>query len=141
MTDNRLGREGESDPQIAAELARTNSSVRAIFGKVPLMVNIDKRLSLNDLRVYVALSSIQGNRGDFKASRKRIAERSGIHISHISKHTTRLSILGYLGIVRRGKGLVNGYSICNEMNWVPERRKQHSSFPAHSRRARGASSR
>jgi len=77
-------------------------------------VNIDKRLTPSDKSVYIALSSFQGNKKDCYPSLKAIAERSGVHISHISECTKRLQEYGYIKIIHRGKRISNVYIICDD---------------------------
>lgn len=85
-----------------------------IFGIVPIAVCCDKTLSLNDLRVYIALASFQGEKQQSFPRRRKISERSGVHISHISKHTSRLKRFGYLEKIQRGRGISNVYSIVSK---------------------------
>jgi DNA-binding MarR family transcriptional regulator len=82
---------------------------KEIFAKVPLRVLTDYRLSRNDLKIYGAIASFQGNNENCFPSREKIAERSGIHISRISKHTRRLEEYGHLLKTRRGKRISNVY--------------------------------
>jgi DNA-binding transcriptional ArsR family regulator len=86
-----------------------------IFGKIPIRVSKDKRLTLNDIRVYGALSSFQGNNDSCFPSLDKISERSGVHKSHISKHTRRLEECGYILKIRCGKRINNRYIVNNDL--------------------------
>ncbi|MDD2729179.1 helix-turn-helix domain-containing protein [Malikia sp.] len=67
------------------------------FSLVPLEVIKDKRLTLWQVRVLVALFSFRNKNTDTVfPSRKAIAERSGMHPSNISAATTELVGLGWL---------------------------------------------
>jgi len=82
-----------------------------IYGKLPIKIILDKRMTLNDLRVISALSSFQGGKKNCFPSLRAISERSGVHSRHISKHTKRLERFGYLKITRRGKRISNLYTV------------------------------
>ena len=86
-------------------------NIDGFWGAVPIAVLRDKRLKGNDIRVYAALSSFQGGNKKSWPSRRLIAERSGVHFSHISKHTKRLKDLGYLVKIQRGKKISNIYRL------------------------------
>lgn len=67
------------------------------FSLVPLEVIKDKRLTLWQVRVLVALFSFRNKNTDTVfPSRRAIAERSGMHPSNISAATTELVGLGWL---------------------------------------------
>jgi DNA-binding MarR family transcriptional regulator len=85
--------------------------MNSLFGIVPLVLVKDKRIGLNDLRVYVALTSFAGLKQKCWPGVSKIAERSGVHPSHVPKHTKKLADLGYIEKVRRGKGISNVYYI------------------------------
>jgi DNA-binding MarR family transcriptional regulator len=87
-----------------------------IYGKTPINLLNDTRISFNDLRVYVALASFQGKNPDCNSSQKKISERSGVFVSHISKHTKRLQRYGWLEIKRRGKKMSNRYIIKSDIS-------------------------
>jgi hypothetical protein len=91
--------------------SENHQPLRFIFGIVPISVNMDKRLSRNDLKVLIALASFQGKKKYSFPTRKAISERSGVHVSHISKHTQRLQKLGYIEIIQRGKQISNVYNL------------------------------
>lgn len=76
------------------------------FALVPIEVIKDKRLTLEQTRVLVALFSFRNkNTNTVWPSRAVIAERTGMHVSNISAATTELVSLGWL--VKEGVG---GYS-------------------------------
>jgi len=72
------------------------------WGKVPLAVISDWRLTQRELRVYIALATFADPQGRCYPKRERIAEITGIRLSHISDATTRLGKLGYLAKVGNG---------------------------------------
>jgi len=84
---------------------------QATWGAVPIAVAKDKRLTANDLRVYIALSSFQGKRAQCFPSRKQIYDRSGVHWSHVSDYTAHLESLGYIDVIQRGKKASNVYRV------------------------------
>jgi hypothetical protein len=86
-----------------------------IFGKMPLRVLTDNRLSRNDLKIYGALASFQGNNENCFPTCEKIAERSGVHISRIYKHTRRLEDFGHLTKTRRGKRILNVYYLSDSV--------------------------
>lgn len=68
-----------------------------IFSIVPIEVCMDKRLTLEQLRVLVTLLSFRAKNTDVVfPTRKQIADRCGMHESNISSATTRLVELGWL---------------------------------------------
>lgn len=77
-----------------------------IFSIVPVEVWLDKRLTLEQLRVLGVLFSFRAKNTDTVwPSRHHIAERCGMHISNISNATSALERLGWLK--KEGTG---GYS-------------------------------
>ena len=84
---------------------------KKIFGILPVEVILDKRLTLNDLRVYAALSSFQGVKGFCFPKLDKLAGRSGVHQSHLSKHTKRLEQFGLIEKTRRGRRISNVYFV------------------------------
>lgn len=77
------------------------------FALVPIEVVADKRLTLEQTRVLIALFSFRGKNTDTVwPSRNAIAERTGMHPSNISTATSMLVSLGWLrkdGIGGRSK--------------------------------------
>jgi len=68
-----------------------------LFAVVPIEVIQDKRLTLEQTRVLVALFSFRNKvTNTVWPSRSAIAERTGMHPSNISAATTRLAALGWL---------------------------------------------
>ena len=84
---------------------------KKIFGIIPIAVILDKRLTLNDLRVYAALSSFQGKKSCCFPSLAKLAERSGVHQSHLSNNTGRLEKFGLIQKTRRGRRISNVYFV------------------------------
>ncbi len=78
----------------------------SLFALVPVEVIQDRRLTLEQMRVLIALLSFRNKAGDTVwPSREAIAERTGMHPANISKATSALVQLGWLE--KDGKG---GYS-------------------------------
>lgn len=76
---------------------------QAIFSYMPVDAFLDKRLTLEQLRVLGALFSFRSKSSDTVwPSRKAIAERCGMHQSNISTATSALVRLGWLS--KDGKG-------------------------------------
>lgn len=76
------------------------------FSIVPIEVNLDPRLSLQDIRVLIALLSFRDKTTNLCwPSREKLAERCRMHISNISYTTSRLEQFGW--VTKHGKG---GYS-------------------------------
>lgn len=74
-----------------------------IFAIVPVEAIKDKRLTLEQLRVLVALFSFRGkNTNTVYPRREAIAERTGMHTANISSATSALERLGWL--TKEGKG-------------------------------------
>ena len=68
-----------------------------IFSIVPIEVVKDKRLTLEQTRVLVALMSFRGKDTNIVfPSRKTLAERCGMHEANVSQATTKLVELGWL---------------------------------------------
>ena len=86
----------------------------AQFAVVPLEVVQDRRLTLEQTRVLVALFSFRNKvTNTVWPSRAAIAERTGMHPSNISSATTALVNLGWL--VKEGNGghsKVTRYTLC-----------------------------
>lgn len=87
------------------------------FSVVPLEVVLDKRLTLEQTRVLVALFSFRNKvTNTVWPSRAAISERTGMHPSNISSATTALVALGWL--LKEGAGghsKATRYTLC-----VPE---------------------
>jgi hypothetical protein len=105
---------------------------KLIFGSVPIHMLKDKRLGLNDLRVYIALSSYQGDKEDCFPSLKKISERCGVHSTHIPKHTNKLEELGYIEKTRRGKRISNNYVVRDWAETYPHQSSGEYAEPAKS---------
>lgn len=90
--------------------------MKRVFGIVPIALILDTKLRPNDIRVYVALSSFAGRKNKCWPGVKKIAERSGVHPSHIPEHTKKLADLGYVVKVRRGKGISNVYYLADRIS-------------------------
>lgn len=74
-----------------------------IFAIVPIEALKDRRLTLEQLRVLVALFSFRGkNTNTVYPRRQAIAERTGMHLANISSATSALERLGWL--TKEGKG-------------------------------------
>lgn len=74
-----------------------------VFAYLPIEVFIDKRLTLEQVRVLGALFSFRSKNSDTVwPSRQAIANRCGMHLSNISTATTALVRLGWL--TKDGKG-------------------------------------
>lgn len=93
------------------------------FSLVPIEVILDKRLTLEQTRVLIALFSFRNKVTDTVwPSRAAIAERTGMHPSNISAATTALVMLGW--IVKAGAGghsKASRYTLCNPEITVAER--------------------
>lgn len=77
-----------------------------MFAMVPVEVIQDRRLTLEQMRVLIALLSFRNKAGDTVwPSRAAIAELTGVHTANISSATSALVQLGWLE--KDGKG---GYS-------------------------------
>lgn len=75
----------------------------AIFSYMPVDAFLDRRLTLEQLRVLGALFSFRGKDSNTVfPSRKAIASRCGMHQSNISTATTALERLGWLSKAGRG---------------------------------------
>lgn len=75
----------------------------SLFAMVPVEVIQDKRLTLEQIRVLIALLSFRNKSGDTVwPSRAVIAERTGMHTANISSATSALVELGWLE--KEGKG-------------------------------------
>ena len=78
----------------------------SMFAMVPVEVIQDRRLTLEQMRVLIALLSFRNKAGDTVwPSRAAIAELTGVHTANISSATSALVQLGWLE--KDGKG---GYS-------------------------------
>ncbi len=78
----------------------------SMFAMVPVEAIQDRRLTLEQMRVLIALLSFRNKAGDTVwPSREAIAERTGMHPANISNATSALVKLGWLE--KDGKG---GYS-------------------------------
>jgi hypothetical protein len=77
--------------------------MQATFSILPVEVFLDKRLTLEQVRVLGALFSFRGKDTNVVwPSRRQIAERCGMHLSNISTATSALEKLGWL--TKDGKG-------------------------------------
>lgn len=83
-----------------------------IFGAVPVLIMKDQRITLPALKVYVALSSMQGNEEGCSASRERIAARAGMSERSVGEGISILLDTGWLESTRVGLGKPNRYSVC-----------------------------
>ena len=73
------------------------------FALVPMEVVLDRRLTLEQLRVLIALFSFRSKTTDTVwPSRRALSERTGLHVSNISAATTALVKLGWLEKVGDG---------------------------------------
>ena len=79
------------------------------FAMLPIEVISDKRLSVNDFRVYAALCSFAGGKGTCHPKRETLAERSGLTARKVSAATARLCQFGW--IQKRGNGGRNSPAI------------------------------
>jgi hypothetical protein len=78
---------------------------------VPFNAISDKRLFLRDIRVLAAICARADKRG-YTIKREQIAEDAGIHVSHVSKSTTRLVEFGWLTRSETAhKGTVKHYRV------------------------------
>lgn len=84
------------------------------FSIVPLEVVLDKRLTLEQTRVLIALFSFRNKvTNTVWPSRAAIAERTGMHPSNISAATTALVALGWLQKVGLGgHSKATRYTLC-----------------------------
>jgi hypothetical protein len=85
------------------------------FSLVPMEVIQDKRLTLEQTRVLIALFSFRSRTTDTVwPSRAAIAERTGMHPSNISAATTALVTLGWLlKVGSGGHSKASRYTLCN----------------------------
>lgn len=93
------------------------------FSLVPIEVILDKRLTLEQTRVLIALFSFRNKVTDTVwPSRAKIAERTGMHPSNISAATTALVGLGWLMKVGAGgHSKASRYTLCSPEVTVAER--------------------
>lgn len=88
---------------------------KGTFAMVPLAVAQDRRLTLEQTRVLIALYSFRNKRSDIVwPSRALIAERTGMHPSNISSATTALVALGW--VKKTGDGGLSRaarYTLCD----------------------------
>jgi integrase len=66
---------------------------------IPVRLLNDKRLTLNDVRVYATLLQCSNEKSGFYLSRKEIQESSGVQ--RVSRHTQNLSHFGYIRIEKK----------------------------------------
>jgi DNA-binding MarR family transcriptional regulator len=78
-----------------------------LYGLIPL--EMLKTCTLNEIRVYGALSSFQGNNDKCWPSRKEISSRSGIRETTISETTNSLEKKNWIAKTQRGKRQSNIY--------------------------------
>ncbi len=92
------------------------------FSLVPIEVILDKRLTLEQTRVLIALFSFRNKVTDTVwPSRARISERTGMHPSNISAATTALVGLGWLKKVGSGgHSKASRYTLCSPEETVAE---------------------
>ena len=69
----------------------------------------------SEIRIFAALSSFQGKDGVCWPSREKIAERAGVHMSHVSEHVRSLQEKGWVKVDRKGKRRTNRYEV-----WRPD---------------------
>ena len=108
------------------------------FALVPIEVIQDKRLTLQQTRVLIALFSFRNKVTDVVwPSRAAIAERTGMHPSNISTATTALVALGWVKKVGNGgHSKATRYTLCDPellVETVAERATvpSHRSRPKH----------
>jgi hypothetical protein len=84
-----------------------------LFSVVPLEATADKRLTLEQLKVLIALFSFRTKETDVVwPSRAALSERTGIHVENITKATTALAELGWLEKTgNRGKSRSSQYEL------------------------------
>ena len=92
------------------------------FSLVPIEVILDKRLTLEQTRVLIALFSFRNKVTDTVwPSRAKISERTGMHPSNISAATTALVGLGRLKKVGSGgHSKASRYTLCSPEETVAE---------------------
>lgn len=85
-----------------------------IFSIVPIEVAMDRRLSMRQMRVLLALFSFRGKTTNMIwPSRKALSERTGLDASTISTATSDLVRLGWLKKEGRGgKSMATRYTLC-----------------------------
>ncbi len=76
---------------------------------IPLDLLQDKRLSLNDVRVYAALSQRGSEGHKCSTTRNEIQRLSGVQ--RVSRHTQKLYRCGHIGIGKAGDGNRNTYTL------------------------------
>lgn len=70
-------------------------------GMVPIALNMEKDITVADLKVYVALSSFQGSNDDSFPSREAIVERTGLVVETVSRAVSHLVSMGWIQRIRR----------------------------------------
>ncbi len=76
---------------------------------IPLALLQDRRLSLNDVRVYAALSQRADEGHKCSTTRNEIQQVSGVQ--RVSRHTQNLSRFGHIRIDKAGDGNRNTYTL------------------------------
>lgn len=88
---------------------------RTTWGSVPVALIQEPNITLWEIKVYIALSSFQGQQDTCWPSRDQIAERSALHSTNVSKALTSLEKRGWVEKMRRGKGKTNVYYVLDEV--------------------------
>ena len=86
---------------------------------LPVAAIRDRRLTLVEIRILLALALHASPDGECFPSRTRLSELTGIHETTISKTTTRLAQRGWLRKERGHTGRANRYFLA-----IPEPRPQ-----------------
>ena len=79
---------------------------------IPLAVLHDDRLSLNEIRVFVALMQSAGDSNGYSCTRAELQRTSAVQ--RISRHTQNLSRAGYIRIEKHGEGNRNSYTMLTD---------------------------
>jgi hypothetical protein len=92
----------------------TEQDSRRMWGRIPLSLNLDKRVRLRHLRVYAAIASFAGKKHECYPSLRAISDRSGVPANKISATTADLQKFGYLRVERQGRMKSNLYHILSD---------------------------
>ena len=90
-------------------------AINSLFGRVPVKLLLDRRVTWRDKAIYAAISSFAGNKESCFPSLRAIRERCGIAEETISRSTKHLEQAGWLGKVHRGKGISNVYRVKSDL--------------------------
>lgn len=105
---------------------------KGMFAMVPLAVIQDRRLTLEQTRVLIALYSFRNKTSDIVwPSRETLASLTGIHPSNISSATTALVGLGW--VKKAGDGGLSRaarYTLCDPVETVAEQATNSVAEPA-----------